>query len=118
MASPLKKPDRYGWYVYILQGATGTLHVGLTKNVEEDVRIINSGDKNKKFVYCEHDLPVKAVFIDHVVQFVEAYAKFSYLKKMTKRLRKKLIEEKIWPLGGDYIKYVEKKMIDEADDYK
>ena len=53
-------------------------------------------------------IPVKLVFNEQISDFREAYAKTRYLRQMNRKLRKKLIETKKWPLGGPWKEYIKK----------
>jgi len=101
----LKSPKKFGWYLFIFECADGTYYSGFCQDVDRKEREINSG---VGIYFSKHPerLPVKLVFEDQCLVFQEAYAKSRYLKEMNRKLKKKLILDKKWPVGGAWEKFL------------
>lgn len=95
-----------GWTVYLLECADGSYLGGMTRSLKREVASINGTGLGIYFKKHPERLPVKPVFAETRLPFKEAYAKKMYLSEMTRRLRKKLIETKKWPMGGALRQYI------------
>lgn len=102
---PLKN---VGWIIFIVECTDGTLYTGMARNLEKELIEINVLRKGIYFSRHPERLPVKVVFKEINVPFKEAYAKFCYMRKIPRHMRKKLISTKRWPMGGHWKKYIEK----------
>ncbi len=94
------------WIIYIVRCADDTYFGGMTRNLKEDLELINVHRRGKYFSKNPERLPVELVYHEYV-PFKEAMAKFNYLKKMNKRLKLKLIRTKVWPYGGAWKEFAE-----------
>jgi putative endonuclease len=97
-----------GWTIFFLECADSTLYAGMTRNlgkelVEMRVLKINEYVNSKKFAR----LPVTVVFKETNLIFKEAHAKYSFMKKMNKTMKNRLIKTRKWPIGGALKKYIE-----------
>ena len=94
-----------GWTIFFLECADETLYAGMTRNLEKEliaIRVLKKGE------YINNNrIPVKVVFKETKLIFKEAHAKCKFMKKMNKRMKKRLIETKKWPLGGALKEYIE-----------
>ena len=90
---------RITWVIYIVECADGTYYGGMTQNLEKQLLLINNNREGFYFSTHPERVPVTLRYEENI-PFKEAHAKFKYLKEMSRRLRKKLIETKRWPFGG------------------
>jgi putative endonuclease len=98
-----------GWTVYILECADGTLATGFTSNFRKriaDINIFRKGYYFSKFKIYPNRLPVKVIFKETHLPFKEALSKAIYLKDMNRKLKKKLLNTGVWPIGGAYKEYL------------
>jgi predicted GIY-YIG superfamily endonuclease len=94
------------WTVYILECADGSYRAGMTQNLKKMVSSLNT---MKDGIYQSRHpkrFPVTVQFSEGQLRFREAFAKATYLKEMNRRLRKKLICTKKWPIGGALLEYI------------
>jgi len=98
-----------GWTVFIVECADGTLFCEMCRNVRKKLSEINMGCG---IYFSKHPerLPIKIVFEEKRMVFREAYAKHRYMKQMNRKLKLKLIGEKIWPMGGPWKEYVNSRL--------
>ena len=96
-----------GWAVFIVRCADDSLFSGMCRETVKKLREINS-QFGTYFTKHPERLPVVLVYEEKDLVFREAYAKSRYLKEMNRKLRLKLIETKVWPIGGAYKKYLQK----------
>lgn len=95
--------------IFILECADGTFFSAMSSNFRGKMWTINNGlsiyfkDRSKR-------LPAKLVYEEKSLLFKEAYAKFRYMKKMSRKQKIRLINEGIWPIGGTWKKYIDKKL--------
>ena len=97
-----------GWSVLILECADGSYYTDMSSNVGKTLGQIN---QRQGVYFSKHPerVPVKVVFEEKQLDFVEAYRKFRYLRQMNRKLRKKLIETRKWPLGKPLREYLQNK---------
>lgn len=106
MRAPKIGITRSNWTLYILECADGHYFTGMTRNT------LKNGIKNLKLpsncFFSGHPerFPAKLAFVENDVPFREAYAKFKYMRGMNRKLRKKLIETRRWPLGGPWLVFL------------
>jgi putative endonuclease len=101
-----KEKLRIGWILYIVECADKTLFTGMTRDLTKALVEINVLKKRRYFNGHPERIPVKVVFQENNVPFREAYSKFSYLRKMNRYLKNKLIRTKKWPVGGPWKEYM------------
>lgn len=94
------------WVIYIVECADGTYYGGMVQDLEEQLHFINNDRKGFYFNTHPERVPVMLRYEENI-PFKEAHAKFKYLRKMNKRLKKKLIETKRWPYGGTWKVFAE-----------
>lgn len=75
-------------YVYILQCSDETLYTGWTNNLENRIKVHNSG-KGAKYTRCR--LPVKLVYQETFPTKEEALRREAAIKKMTRGQKLELI---------------------------
>lgn len=96
-----------GWTVFFLRCADGTLYAGNTRNLDKELIEIRAFKTGIYFSTHPDRFPVEVVFKEVNLIFKEAYAKVSYMRKMNKKMKEKLIRTGQWPIGGTYEKYLE-----------
>ncbi len=79
------------WYTYILKCADGTFYTGMTNDLEKRLSNHNKGTAAK---YTRCRLPVELVWHTQCESRSEALKKESEIKKLTRKQKLKLIEEK------------------------
>lgn len=99
------------WTLYIVECSNKTFYTGWTRSLRKELIKINTLQipyfwKNPKL------LPVKVVFLEKNVSFLEAYAKFCYLREMNRYLKMKLIRTKEWPTGGAWEHFINKETLE------
>lgn len=98
--------DRFvDWTIYILKCADGTYAVGFCDNLKERIKEIESG-KGAYFHKHPERLPVEVLYEEPGLPFREAFAKYSYLRIMPRRLKEKIIYKKTWPVGGAWKRFL------------
>jgi len=98
---------KLGWSIFIVECVDGSYVGGMTRNMKKELIYINVFRKGTHFCNHPERVPVKVVYQETSVPWKEAIAKYHYLREMTKRLRKKLIDTKKWPYGGTWRKFLE-----------
>lgn len=87
-----------GYTVFIVQCMDGSYYSGLCDDMDKRLKEINACNVSY-FLSKPHLVPVKIVYREDHLPFRDAYAKHTYLRKLRKRDREKLIQTKKWPLG-------------------
>jgi predicted GIY-YIG superfamily endonuclease len=106
MRAPKRGLTRSNWTLYILEGADGSYFTGITRNnLKRGIRNLEL-PQSCYFIGHPERFPAKLVFVENGVSFKEAYAKFQYMRAMNRRLRKKLIDTRRWPMGGQWLLYL------------
>lgn len=94
-----------GYTVFLIECADGTYYSGMCRDLKKKMAQL-SLQRGRIFMKFPERYPLKVVFREEHLPFREAFFKHKYLREMTRRLRKKLIEEKKWPLGNTLRKYL------------
>lgn len=94
-----------GWIIFIVECADGTYFGGMTKSYRRRLREINS-NKINYFINRPYRLPVRLVYKETELPFREAVAKAEYMKEMNRKLKRKLIDTGVWPMGGPWKEYL------------
>lgn len=105
----MKKNKSIGWSLFIVECADGTYYSEICRNIKKRIRELNSIPECIYLHNHPERLPVKVVYKEENLPFKEAFAKFKYLKEMRTPLKKRLIFKHIWPNGGPYKRFLEKK---------
>lgn len=105
MVSTLSIDRTLDWTIYILLCADGTYAVGYCQDLDGRLKEIGNG-KGSHFHKHPERLPVRVLHVEKGLPFREAFAKYSYLKTMPRRLKEKIIYKKKWPLGGAWKKFL------------
>ena len=79
------------WLVYMLECSDNSIYTGITNNLEERLKTHQSGNGAK---YLRGRLPIKLVYKEFFVNRSEATKREIYIKKMSKKEKKKLIDFK------------------------
>lgn len=79
------------YYTYILECSDGTYYCGYTNNVAERVKTHNEGKGAK---YTKSRRPVKVIYYEEFKTKSEAMKREAEIKKMTRAMKKALIEGK------------------------
>ncbi len=98
-----------GWTLYVVECADKSYYTGWTRNLEKELikmRLLIL----PHFKRCPSRLPVRVVFQEKNVPFLEAYAKFNYLREMNRYLKNKLIRTQEWPMGGAWKRFLNKRL--------
>ena len=98
---PKKGITKSNWTLYILECADGHYFTGMTRNLEKGGLKSIAVPPSPFFGGHPERFPLKLVFQENNVPFREALVKFRYMRKMNRKLRKKLIDTKIWPMGKE-----------------
>ena len=77
-------------FVYILECGDGSLYTGWTTDVEERVKVHNSGLGAK---YTRSRLPVKLVYVEEAIDRSAALKREAAIKKLTRRKKELLIKQ-------------------------
>lgn len=77
-------------FVYMLECADGSLYTGWTTDLEDRVRMHNSGSGAK---YTRSRLPVKLVYFEEVEDRSAALKREAAIKKLTRRKKELLISQ-------------------------
>ena len=109
----LPKPS-VGWTVFIVECADGSFFGGMCENFRKRLYEINNHRINY-FINNDERLPVRIVHKETHLPFREAFAKAQYMKEMNRKLKKKLIETGVWPVGGPWKEYVRKNFERDAN---
>lgn len=101
-----KDLENVGWTICYLECADNTLYAVMTRNLKKE--LIEIGELKKGIYFTKHPerLPVKVVFKETNLIFKEARAKYTFMKKMNKTMKLRLIETKKWPIGGALREYI------------
>ena len=79
------------WLVYMLECSDNSIYTGITNNLEERLKRHQSGNGAK---YLRGRLPIKLVYKENLINRSEATKREIYIKKMSKKEKKKLIDFK------------------------
>ena len=79
------------WLVYMLECSDNSIYTGITNNLEERLKRHKSGNGAK---YLRGRLPIKLVYKENLINRSEATKREIYIKKMSKKEKKKLIDFK------------------------
>ena len=79
------------WLVYMLECSDNSLYTGITNNLEERLKKHQSGNGAK---YLRGRLPIRLVYKENFINRSEATKRELYIKKMSKKEKKKLIDLK------------------------
>ena len=79
------------WLVYMLECSDNSIYTGITNNLENRLKKHQSGDGAK---YLRGRLPIKLVYKENLINRSEATKREIYIKKMSKKEKKKLIDFK------------------------
>ena len=79
------------WLVYMLECSDNSIYTGITNNLEERLKTHQSGNGAK---YLRGRLPIKLVYKENLINRSEATKRETYIKKMSKKEKKKLIDFK------------------------
>ena len=79
------------WLVYMLECSDNSIYTGITNNLEERLKKHQSGNGAK---YLRGRLPIKLVYKENSINRSEATKREIYIKKMSKKEKKNLIDLK------------------------
>ena len=79
------------WLVYMLECSDNSIYTGITNNLEERLKRHQSGNGAK---YLRGRLPIKLVYKENYINRSEATKREIYIKKMSKKEKKHLIDLK------------------------
>lgn len=79
------------WLVYMLECSDNSIYTGITNNLEERLKKHQSGNGAK---YLRGRLPIKLVYKEKFLNRSEATKREIYIKKMSKKEKKHLIDLK------------------------
>ena len=79
------------WLVYMLECSDNSIYTGITNNLEERLKKHQSGNGAK---YLRGRLPIKLVYKENFLNRSEATKREIYIKKMSKKEKKHLIDLK------------------------
>jgi putative endonuclease len=79
------------WLVYMLECSDNSIYTGITNNLEERLKKHQSGNGAK---YLRGRLPIKLVYKENFINRSEATKREIYIKKMSKKEKKHLIDLK------------------------
>ena len=79
------------WLLYMLECSDNSIYTGITNNLEERLKTHQSGNGAK---YLRGRLPIKLVYKENLINRSEATKREIYIKKMSKKEKKKLIDFK------------------------
>jgi len=79
------------WLVYMLECSDNSIYTGITNNLEERLKKHQSGNGAK---YLRGRLPIKLVYKENFINRSEATKREIYIKKMSKKEKKYLINLK------------------------
>ena len=79
------------WLVYMLECSDNSIYTGITNNLENRLKKHQSGDGAK---YVRGRLPIKLVYKEKFLNRSEATKREIYIKKMSKKEKKHLIDLK------------------------
>jgi putative endonuclease len=82
---------KMNWLVYMLECSDNSIYTGITNNLEERLKTHQSGNGAK---YLRGRLPIKLVYKENLINRSEATKREIYIKKMSKKEKKKLIDFK------------------------
>ena len=77
------------WLVYMLECSDNSIYTGITNNLEERLKKHESGNGAK---YLRGRLPIKLVYKEKFLNRSEATKREIYIKKMSKKEKKHLID--------------------------
>jgi len=77
------------WYVYLLKCADDTLYCGITNDIDNRLSAHNKGIASK---YTRSRLPVSLIWFEPCKDKKEAAKKEYYIKKLTRKQKKMLVE--------------------------
>ena len=77
------------WLVYMLECSDNSIYTGITNNLEERLKRHKSGNGAK---YLRGRLPIKLVYKENFINRSEATKREIYIKKMSKKEKKNLID--------------------------
>ena len=79
------------WLLYMLECSDNSIYTGITNNLEERLKRHQSGNGAK---YIRGRLPIKLVYKENFINRSEATKREIYIKKMSKKEKKSLINLK------------------------
>ena len=79
------------WLLYMLECSDNSIYTGITNNLEERLKRHQSGNGAK---YLRGRLPIKLIYKENFINRSEATKREIYIKKMSKKEKKKLIDFK------------------------
>ena len=79
------------WLVYMLECSDNSIYTGITNNLKERLKKHQSGNGAK---YLRGRLPIKLVYKENFINRSEATKREIYIKKMSKKEKKHLIDLK------------------------
>ena len=79
------------WLVYMLECSDNSIYTGITNNLEERLKKHQSGNGAK---YLRGRLPIKLVYKEYFINRSEATKREIYIKKLSKKEKKHLIDLK------------------------
>jgi|TARA_B110000305_G_C18883840_1_gene378832 putative endonuclease len=77
------------WLLYMLECSDNSIYTGITNNLEERLKRHQSGNGAK---YLRGRLPIKLVYKENFINRSEATKREIYIKKMSKKEKKNLID--------------------------
>jgi len=80
---------KMNWLVYMLECSDNSIYTGITNNLEERLKTHQSGNGAK---YLRGRLPIKLVYKENLINRSEATKREIYIKKMSKKEKKNLID--------------------------
>jgi putative endonuclease len=80
---------KMNWLVYMLECSDNSIYTGITNNLEERLKTHQSGNGAK---YLRGRLPIKLVYKENLINRSEATKREIYIKKMSKKEKKFLID--------------------------
>ena len=80
---------KMNWLVYMLECSDNSIYTGITNNLEERLKRHQSGNGAK---YLRGRLPIKLVYKENFINRSEATKREIYIKKMSKKEKKNLID--------------------------
>ena len=98
-----------GWTVYIVGTADGFKATGMCHSFKRRLGEINVGKGGPFFGRRKYRRPIKILFKEDGLPFLEAYAKLKYMREMSTKLRNNLIIHHHWPMGGPWKEYVKRR---------
>ena len=96
----------FGWTIFVVESADGYYATGLCQDLRKRLAEITVGKGGPFFGKREYRRPIKLLYKEERLPFIEALAKFKYMRTMSRPRKERLMRTRSWPIGGTWKEFL------------